>query len=210
MNYSVAYPHTQRRGKTSFCTIVQSPSVRQRDNVPKELPLSHTAGILCSKTIRHRGISGMPLDTSARIGLGGTALFTLAGLGVPLFGWEILGPIMAVCALVAMWGFWPLLRDRLPVIFKYLRGAGMRHAMLAGMLILGLGIGDLIGTNNFVFWDKYPGTGPIVWNFEDAARGRGYFLDLQKQPDRGVVVAGFGAHGKNITSEPVMDFDGYL
>lgn len=152
----------------------------------------------------------MPLDTSARIGLGGTALFTLAGLGVPLFGWEILGPIMAVCALVAMWGFWPLLRDRLPVIFKYLRGAGMRHAMLAGMLILGLGIGDLIGTNNFVFWDKYPGTGPIVWNFEDAARGRGYFLDLQKQPDRGVVVAGFGAHGKNITSEPVMDFDGYL
>jgi hypothetical protein len=48
------------------------------------------------------------MDISTRIGLGGTALFTLAGVGAPIFTWWVSGPIMAVCALVAGWGFWPL------------------------------------------------------------------------------------------------------
>ena len=48
------------------------------------------------------------MDVSTRIGLGGTALFTLAGLGAPIFTWWVSGPIMAVCAVVAGWGFWPL------------------------------------------------------------------------------------------------------
>jgi hypothetical protein len=48
------------------------------------------------------------MDVPMRVGLGGTALFTLAGLASPILGWWIAGPIMAACALVAAWGFWPL------------------------------------------------------------------------------------------------------
>jgi hypothetical protein len=51
------------------------------------------------------------MDIPTRIGLGGTAFFTLAGLAGPIVGWWFAGPIMAACALVAGWGFWPLLKD---------------------------------------------------------------------------------------------------
>ena len=52
------------------------------------------------------------MDTQTRIGIGGTALFTIAGIGAPLFGWAISGPIMIACAAVAAWGFWPVIRGR--------------------------------------------------------------------------------------------------
>jgi hypothetical protein len=65
------------------------------------------------------------MDSPTRIGLGGTALFTLAGIGAPLFGWYISGPIMAVCAGVAAWGFWPIIERktglRLPRFLKIVR-----------------------------------------------------------------------------------------
>jgi hypothetical protein len=51
------------------------------------------------------------MDIPTRIGLGSSALGTLAGLGAPIFGWWVSGPIMAVCAVVAGWGFWPLIRN---------------------------------------------------------------------------------------------------
>jgi hypothetical protein len=53
----------------------------------------------------------MPMDNPTRIGLGGTALFTVAGSVQPLFGWWVSGPIMAVCAAIAGWGLWPLVLD---------------------------------------------------------------------------------------------------
>ena len=137
-------------------------------------------------------------------------MFTLAGFAAPLLGWGISGSIMAVCAVVAAWGFWPLLKEHAVAISKYWKGPGRRHAALVGVLCLGVGIGALIRTNNFALWSKYSGTGPIIWNFEDTARGRGYFLDMQKPPNQEMIIAGFGAHGKNITSEPITDFEGYL
>src|SRR5208283_676895 len=48
------------------------------------------------------------MDNPTRIGLGGTALFTLAGVGAPILTWWVSGPIMAICAAVAAWGFWPI------------------------------------------------------------------------------------------------------
>jgi hypothetical protein len=51
------------------------------------------------------------MDSSTRIGLGGTALFTLAGVGAPLLTWWVSGPIMLLCALVAVWGLWPAMAD---------------------------------------------------------------------------------------------------
>jgi hypothetical protein len=52
------------------------------------------------------------MDNQTRIGMGGTALSILAGLGQPLLGWCISGTIMGICAVVAVWGFWPLIMHR--------------------------------------------------------------------------------------------------
>jgi hypothetical protein len=49
------------------------------------------------------------MEMETRIGLGGTALGTLAGFGQPLLGWWVSGPIMGICAVVAAWGFWPII-----------------------------------------------------------------------------------------------------
>jgi hypothetical protein len=57
------------------------------------------------------------MDIPTRVGIGGTALFTVAGSVQPLFGWWVSGPIMAVCAVVAGWGFWPLVSDHLSIPF---------------------------------------------------------------------------------------------
>jgi hypothetical protein len=152
----------------------------------------------------------MALDASTRIGLGGTALFTLAGLGMPILGWEISGPIMVVCALVAGWGCWPLLRERTASVATYWKGSGRRHAALVAVLLVGVAIDGFIRTNSFAIWSRSFGTGEIAWNFEDTARGKGYFLDMQKPLGSELMVAGFGAHGKNTSSEPITDFDGYL
>jgi hypothetical protein len=49
------------------------------------------------------------MDVPTRVGLGGTALFTLAGVGAPIVTWWVSAPIMAACAGVAVWGFLPLI-----------------------------------------------------------------------------------------------------
>ena len=48
------------------------------------------------------------MDTPTRIGLGGTAFFTVAGIAAPVVSWRVSGPVMLACATVAAWGFWPL------------------------------------------------------------------------------------------------------
>jgi hypothetical protein len=53
-------------------------------------------------------------------------------------------------------------------------------------------------------------TGRIVWNFEQTARGAGYFLTMQKTGDQEIRVIGFGAWGKNTSSDPVSAFSGYM
>lgn len=58
-----------------------------------------------------------------------------------------------------------------------------------------------------------PDTGSIIWNFEPAAKGNGYFLNMQKllsQPNQEIRVMGFQAHGKNVTNSPISNFKGYL
>jgi hypothetical protein len=53
-------------------------------------------------------------------------------------------------------------------------------------------------------------TGRIIWNFEQTARGGGAFLSLQKVGDQEIRVIGFGAHGKNNSSDPVSQLSGYM
>ena len=52
--------------------------------------------------------------------------------------------------------------------------------------------------------------GNVVWNFEQTARGLGYFLTLQRVNGGEIRFINFGAHGKNISNNPISQFNGYL
>lgn len=155
----------------------------------------------------------MALDRPTRIGLGGTAMFTLAGLSAPLLGWQVSAPVMVICAIVAGWGFWPLVHEHFPPrekLINYWNNHVKRQVALIALFILGIAAGGLYGIPNFAFWRGSPNTGPIIWNFDETASGHGYFLDMQKAEGREANIVGFGAIGKNITSDPIDDFQGYL
>jgi hypothetical protein len=55
-----------------------------------------------------------------------------------------------------------------------------------------------------------PAVGNVVWNFEQTARGVGYFLNLQRVQGQELRVTGFGGQGRNISSQPIEHFSGYL
>lgn len=152
------------------------------------------------------------MDNQSRIGIGASAMIAVILCFVPLLGWFYAGLAIFACALVALWGLWPLGRAAWSFAARHENWI-RKAAVVCGLLLFGIGVGGLLGSGDYVFWAVAPNMGPIVWNFEDTARGRGYFLDLQKPlqpPNQEIVVAGFGAHGKNITAEPITDFDGYL
>jgi hypothetical protein len=52
--------------------------------------------------------------------------------------------------------------------------------------------------------------GRITWNFEEAAHGFSYFLNMIKVPGQETKILGFQAHGKNNSGDPVSQFSGYL
>jgi hypothetical protein len=52
--------------------------------------------------------------------------------------------------------------------------------------------------------------GNVIWNFEQTARGLGYFLTLQRVNGQEIRFINFGAHGKNISNSPIYQFSGYL
>jgi hypothetical protein len=62
----------------------------------------------------------------------------------------------------------------------------------------------------------YPSTGPsspmgrIVWDFDQNASGRGYFLNISKTSDQESRILGFQAHGKNNSSDPITEFSGFI
>ena len=96
-------------------------------------------------------------------------------------------------------------------IIRFWGESGKRHLYSIGLVIMGILIGSIISHRDSFFLSALKGTGPIVWNFEETASGHGYFLNLQK-PANGeeTKVNSFGAHGKNNSSDPINDFEGYL
>jgi hypothetical protein len=56
------------------------------------------------------------MHNQTQIGIGATALFALISLLMitdkPLLGWRVGGTLMAFCALVALWGFWPIVSPK--------------------------------------------------------------------------------------------------
>ncbi len=53
-------------------------------------------------------------------------------------------------------------------------------------------------------------TGRIVWNFDQAARGDAYFLNMNRLNDQEIRIIGFGAHGRNNSRDPISEFSGFM
>jgi hypothetical protein len=77
-----------------------------------------------------------------------------------------------------------------------------------GILAAGIASGIYIGRQPILL--EQTAVGNIVWNFEQTAKGAGYFLTMQKTGNQEMRVMGFGGHGKNISSGPITKFSGYL
>jgi hypothetical protein len=51
------------------------------------------------------------MEIQTRIGIGGAAVFTVAGFAAPIVSWWVATPIMVACLGVAGWGFWPVVSE---------------------------------------------------------------------------------------------------
>ena len=150
------------------------------------------------------------MEVLTRIGVGAGAVFALVGYFAPTLGWMISTPILFVCGIIAVWGLLPLARSLPQAASTYLKGSARKHAVALGILLLGVTIGWMVSHAQYFVWTLSPDTGRIVWNFEQIANGRGYFLNMQKPVNQEVRIVGFGAHGKNNSAEPINDFEAYL
>ncbi|MEA2871117.1 MAG: hypothetical protein QOH67_1093, partial [Hyphomicrobiales bacterium] len=81
-------------------------------------------------------------------------------------------------------------------------------------LVLGIAIGKLVGRvqigNSTAIVTPTIETGRIAWNFEEAARGLGYFLGFHRQGNEEVRISGFAAHGRNTSDDPITSLKGYV
>lgn len=111
---------------------------------------------------------------------------------------------------LVVFGLFDLYRERKLSMWKARKWVGIA-LLLLGVAAWSADVADRLGYIKLASWSGFPsGTGRIVWNLEEAASGRGYFLNMQKLTDQEPRIVGFGAHGKNNSSEPITDFDAYL
>lgn len=76
----------------------------------------------------------------------------------------------------------------------------------------------IIGATGFFAWNYYlpefnqpQPVGDVVWNFDAAARGAGFFLGMFKTTNsQDIRVLGFQAHGRNISGDPIQTFSGEI
>jgi hypothetical protein len=86
-------------------------------------------------------------------------------------------------------------------LFLGLTGLGL----IAGGIAIGLFVAQRSG------FSEPAAVGNVVWNFEQTARGAGYFLTMQKLGDQPEIrVISFGASGKNVSDKPITKFSGTL
>jgi hypothetical protein len=100
-----------------------------------------------------------------------------------------------IAALLARW------REKMALVLLAL-GFG-------GALALGIAIGGLLLRGGAPTTPTTP-SGRITWNFDQAASGHGFFLNLNRLNNEEIRVAGFQAHGKNTSGDPVTQFSGYI
>jgi hypothetical protein len=108
-----------------------------------------------------------------------------------------------------LFGLFDLYRERRLSMWKARKWVGIA-LLLLGVAAWSADVADRLGYIKLANWSAFSNTGRIVWNYEETARGHGYFLNMQHPTGQETNIVGFGAHGKNNSSEPVNDFDGYL
>ena len=98
-------------------------------------------------------------------------------------------------------------------ITAYLQRDKVATVLIIIGLICAVGLGLVIGaliSRGVSPPEQAQSTGRIAWNFDQTARGEGYFLNMGKLNDGEIHVAGFGAHGKNTSKDPITEFKGYI
>jgi hypothetical protein len=79
-----------------------------------------------------------------------------------------------------------------------------------GALALGIAIGGLLLRGGPLASVGAQSTGRITWNFDQTARGEGYFLNMNRLNNEEIRVIGFGGHGKNTSNDPITEFSGFI
>jgi hypothetical protein len=120
--------------------------------------------------------------------------YSIAAIYVALF---ITTFIIAV-KWTAITATWSRLRGRIPMFFVALG--------LCGALALGIAIGGLLNRGPLGF--PLQATGRIVWNFDQPTEF--FFLAISRFNDQEIRVAGFQAHGKNTSTDPISEFTGFI
>jgi hypothetical protein len=88
---------------------------------------------------------------------------------------------------------------------------------LSGVLLVRFAIWLFItGFTGFLAWNYFlprmaaTPIGPIAWNFDNAAKGAGWFLGMFKTNNQEIRVLGFSAHGRNITKNSINHLTGWM
>jgi hypothetical protein len=79
-----------------------------------------------------------------------------------------------------------------------------------GLLFLGISIGVLWSKGASLTISVAGNTGRIIWNFDQMAAGQANFLNLSRLNQDEIRVVGFGAHGRNTSTDPISEFKGYV
>ena len=109
-----------------------------------------------------------------------------------------------------LFGLIDLYRERKLSLWRARKWVGI-GLLILGSAAWGADVADRLGFVQLSTLGFPANTGPIVWNFDETAHGRGYFLDMQKTADaQAANIVGFGAVGKNVTPDPIDDFVGYI
>jgi len=77
-----------------------------------------------------------------------------------------------------------------------------------GALILGIAIGGLVLNAGPLNVSPAQATGRISWNFDQP--GDNFFLLMTRTGNEELRIAGFQAHGKNTSADPITEFSGYM
>jgi hypothetical protein len=101
-------------------------------------------------------------------------------------------------------------KDKLPILSAGLLAISKRWwpAALAIALIYALLPSIVSRTLNWV--NAPSAVGKVVWNFDQTAKGGGWFLTMFKTATQEIRVLGFVAHGKNISKDPIHELQGWV
>ncbi|MGB7037981.1 MAG: hypothetical protein WBD71_20925, partial [Xanthobacteraceae bacterium] len=78
---------------------------------------------------------------------------------VPTLGWLYAGPALGLCAVIAVWGLWPIVRERLPtreMLINYWNENFKRYVALVVMFAFGIIVGGIYGIPpDYAFWRAF-------------------------------------------------------